>query len=142
MSPWGDGGLRPPFSLGAGTPAWVSLPSIAGQVYATNVPQARLPNAATVQKKNAWFPTCTLRALVGGCGWRQPGLRRLAPFHPDALKHGGRTRLMPHIAALGTEPMDETELALLFFPLPLRWSLRELSGSGEGGGNQFDPYPG
>ena len=49
---------------------------------------------------------------------------------------------MPHIAALGTEPMDETELALLFFPLPLRWSLRELSGSGEGGGNQFDPYPG
>ena len=43
--------------------------------------------------------------------------------------------------ALGTEPMEKNGLALLLPPLPLRWILRERSGSGKRSGNQFDSHP-
>ena len=43
---------------------------------------------------------------------------------------------------VGYSTGDENELALLLFPLPLRWILRERSGSGKKSENQFVEHPG
>ena len=122
-------GNAPPIFFEAGTPAWVSLPSIAGQVYATNVPQARLLNAATVQKKNALVPKSCLaagsgknggfskkapdiRCLVSALG-AGPGLRKPKVFSPrrnaGTYRGAGRTGSAPLFAA-APWVVDDSEL--------------------------------
>ena len=121
-----------PIFFGAGTPAQVSLPSIAGQVYATNVPQARLLNAATVQKKNAWCPNPAWRQVRAKTGVLARKRRIFAVWSPRWARALCLRKLQvvsPRRYA-GTHHGYESNWYPPLSPLPLRSHKIQRSGSG------------